>query len=70
MLAWLLSRIETTRTRDMPERDTKQAVVSQDRMLKVFTTRREKGFRVLPSAEAPLLKYRKVEPFPSRPAAP
>jgi hypothetical protein len=38
----------------------KSVIVSEKKLLKILEVRGEKGFRLLPSAEAPLRRYRRV----------
>jgi hypothetical protein len=49
---------------------TKSVIVSEKKLLKILEVRGEKGFRVLPSAEAPLRRYRRVSREASVAAAP
>lgn len=48
----------------------KSAIVSERELLKLLEARGEKGFRVLPSAEASLRRYRRVSRTASVAAAP
>lgn len=48
----------------------KSVIVSEKKLLKILEARGEKGFRVLPSAEAPLRQYRRVSREASVAAAP
>lgn len=48
----------------------KSVIVSEQKLLEILEARGEKGFRVLPSAEAPLRRYRRVQREASLAAAP